>query len=157
MNKEIHGFTLFLHLLCHKLAVSEASKGRRFHNMAKTALEIAKRWGWSEQTAHLLYDDLCCYFQSKQPFAGGMKDRLDWWENLPVSTEKHLLKAMAIVLLSIVPHTAEIKRLFSALGSTQSAYQCNLATDTFEVLAKLRGYYCYQLWLQDRAMEKSTH
>ncbi|KAG2159290.1 uncharacterized protein EDB93DRAFT_1075096, partial [Suillus bovinus] len=57
----------------------------------------------------------------------------------------HPLKALAITLLSIVPHAADVERLFSDMGSTQSPKRCNLSVDTFEALAKIRAnlrYHC---------------
>jgi hypothetical protein len=49
-----------------------------------------------------------------------LMDGLSWWENLPINSETHPLKAFAIIILSIVPHAAEVERLFSDLGGTQS-------------------------------------
>ncbi|KAG2144418.1 uncharacterized protein EDB93DRAFT_1087646, partial [Suillus bovinus] len=49
----------------------------------------------------------------------------------------HPLKALAITLLSIVPHAADVEHLFSDMGSTQSPKRCNLSVDTFEALAKI--------------------
>ncbi|KAG2126369.1 uncharacterized protein EDB93DRAFT_1097105, partial [Suillus bovinus] len=49
----------------------------------------------------------------------------------------HPLKVLAITLLSIVPHAADIEHLFSDVGSTQSPKRCNLSVDTFEALAKI--------------------
>ncbi|KAG2062609.1 hypothetical protein BDR04DRAFT_1040100, partial [Suillus decipiens] len=65
------------------------------------------------------------------PFTGGQVDRLAWCENLPVNSDAHPLKAFAIVILSIVPHAAEVEQLFSDLGGTQSAKRCNLSVRTF--------------------------
>ncbi|KAG2360986.1 hypothetical protein BDR07DRAFT_1288367, partial [Suillus spraguei] len=62
------------------------------------------------------------------PFAGGQADGLAWWENLPVNSDAHPLKAFAIIILSIVPHAAEVEHLFSELGGMQSAKHCNLSS-----------------------------
>ncbi|KAG1750064.1 hypothetical protein EDB19DRAFT_1585149, partial [Suillus lakei] len=69
-------------------------------------------------------------------FSGGQTDGLAWWESLAVSADGHPLKALAITLLSIVPHAADV-HLFSDMGSTQSPKCCNLSVDTFEALAKI--------------------
>ncbi|KAG1874433.1 hypothetical protein F4604DRAFT_1903922 [Suillus subluteus] len=62
-----------------------------------------------------------------------------------VSANRHPLKALAITLLSIVPLAADVERLFSDLGSTQSPKRCNLTVDTliFEALAKIRANLRY--------------
>lgn len=57
-NIELHSLALFLHPMCRKLTVTDASKGRPFEFMVKTALAVAKRWRWGEQKAKLLVDDL---------------------------------------------------------------------------------------------------
>ncbi|KAG2362535.1 hypothetical protein BDR07DRAFT_1484740 [Suillus spraguei] len=52
-------------------------------------------------------------------------------------------RALAITLLSIVPHAADVERLFSDMGSTQSPKRCNLSVDTLEALAKIRANLRY--------------
>lgn len=64
---------------------------------------------------------------------------------------------MAIILHSIVPHTADVERYFSGLGGTQSARHCNLTVENFEALSKLRASYAHNLYKMDRAAGKSTH
>ncbi|KAG2122855.1 hypothetical protein BD769DRAFT_958505 [Suillus cothurnatus] len=49
----------------------------------------------------------------------------------------------AITLLSIVPHAADVERLFSDKGSTQSPKRCNLSVNTFEALAKIQANLRY--------------
>ncbi|KAG2058709.1 hypothetical protein BDR06DRAFT_980167 [Suillus hirtellus] len=101
INTELHSLTLFLHPMY-------ASKGRLFEFMVKTALA---------QKAKLLVNNLKAYNLCHTPFSGGHVDGLVWWESLA---------ALAITLLSIVPHAADIKHLFSDMGSTQSLKHCNL-------------------------------
>ncbi|KIK44650.1 hypothetical protein CY34DRAFT_784253 [Suillus luteus UH-Slu-Lm8-n1] len=127
INTELHSLALFLHPMCQKLAVMDASKGRPFEFMVKTALAVAKQWRWGEQKAKLLVNDLKAYNLCRAPFSGGQVDGLAWWESLAVSAEGHPLKALAITLLSIVPHAADVERLFSDMGSTQSPKRCNLS------------------------------
>ncbi|KAG1772556.1 hypothetical protein EV702DRAFT_924169, partial [Suillus placidus] len=56
-------------------------------------------------------------WHSRAPFSGGHADGLAWWESLAVSADGHPLKALAITLLSIVPHAADVKcELFSDMG-----------------------------------------
>ncbi|KAG1732833.1 hypothetical protein EDB19DRAFT_1246143 [Suillus lakei] len=43
-----------------------------------------------------------------------------------------------------VPHAADVERLFSDMGSTQSPKCCNLSVDTFEALAKIQVNLRYQ-------------
>ncbi|KAJ3539928.1 hypothetical protein NMY22_g4510 [Coprinellus aureogranulatus] len=125
--------------------------------MVKAALAIAKQWRWSKTDVELLMKDLRDYNSSKAPFAGGGRDGLVWWESLPISAQAHPLKRMAITLLSVVPHTAELERLFSQLGGTQSAKRCNLTVDRFETLGRLRNHYCSVLWEYKKSTGQSVH
>jgi len=114
-----YSLSLFLHPMCRKLAVSSAAKGRSFGDMSRVALSLARQWRWGEQKAAALAKDLLDYHKCKGPFSGAMADGLQWWESLTASAEKHPLKALAITLLSVVPHAAEVERLFSNLGGIQ--------------------------------------
>ncbi|KAG1843774.1 hypothetical protein DFJ58DRAFT_853521 [Suillus subalutaceus] len=143
INTDLHSLALFLHPICRKLTVTDASKGRPFKFMVKTALAVAKQWRWGEQKAKLLVDDLKAYNLCCAPFSGGQADGLAWWESLTVCGNRHPLKALAITLLSIVPHAADVKHLFLDMGSTQSPKRCNLTVDTFEALAKIQANLHY--------------
>jgi hypothetical protein len=90
-------------------------------------------------------------------FVGGHKDALIWWEDLPTTAKKNPLKALAIMIHSIVPHMTKVECLFSALGSTQSTKQYNLSVSTFETLGKLRANYSCHLYNQDCATGKPIH
>ncbi|KAG2062427.1 hypothetical protein BDR04DRAFT_1123947, partial [Suillus decipiens] len=81
-NTDFHSLSPFLHPMCCKLAVTDASKGRPFEFMVKTALTIAKQWRWGEHKAKLLIDDLKAYNLCRTLFAGGHADGLAWWERL---------------------------------------------------------------------------
>jgi hypothetical protein len=154
IDTPVHLLALFLHPLCRKLAISQAASGRTFKLMVETALSIAKQWRWPKEKAWQLGEDLKQYNQCKGPFVGASKDGLDWWENLPTTTDKNPLKALAITILSVVPHAGEVERLFSALGGTQTCKRCNLSVSTFETLGKLRSNYCRHLYQRDQAAGK---
>ncbi|KAG1749447.1 hypothetical protein EDB19DRAFT_1629467, partial [Suillus lakei] len=79
-----------------------------------------------------LVNDLKAYNLCRAPFPGGHTNGLAWWESLAFSADRHPLKGLAITLLSIVPHAADVERLFSDMGSTQSLKCCNLSVNTFE-------------------------
>ncbi|KAJ7686162.1 hypothetical protein B0H17DRAFT_1137026 [Mycena rosella] len=115
----IHWLALFLHPLCRKLAVSDTVHGHSLDFMIETALKIALQWKWDARKALQLKDDLKRYFQCKAPFGGGSRDALDWWEG--ISKDKHSgIRILAIFLASIVPHAADVERLFSDLGGIQT-------------------------------------
>ena len=114
--------------------------------MVKTALGIVKQWKWKDLDAQKLVEDLKMYYHCKGEFTGVQVNGLEWWENLPISAESHPLKALAITILSIVPHLADIKRLFSQLGGTQTVNCYNLTIDTFETLGKCYANYTYHLY-----------
>lgn len=134
MNTARHSLALFLHPLCRKLAIS-SKNGRTFDFMLETAVGIAKQWRWGRQKADRLLTDLRLYHQCKEPFSGGQSDGLDWWENLAVRAEEHPLKILAVTLFSIVPHSAEVERLFSTLSGVQSPKRATLSVKNFEGLA----------------------
>ncbi len=151
MNTEIHQLALFLHPLCRKLAVSQAASGRNREFMARVALEIAQKWRWSGEKASRLTADIKAYHECQGDFSGGEPDGLRWWEMRPMSSEEHPLKGMAITLFSIVPHAAEVERLFSQLGGVQGTRRCKLSVRNFEALGKIRSNLSYQLWEAERA------
>lgn len=85
------------------------------------------------------------YYQCKGVFTGAQANGLKWWKNLLISAESHPLKVLAIMILSIVPHSTDVERLFSQLGGTQTVNHYNLAIDTFETLGKCHTNYAYHL------------
>ncbi|KAJ7589704.1 hypothetical protein C8J56DRAFT_1049352 [Mycena floridula] len=115
--------------------------------MLRTTLSISRQWKWSLEDAKKLKDDITNHHLGRAPFSGAKANGLEWWESLPVSVKDHPLKRMAIIILSIVPHSAEVERLFSLFGGTQSAKRVNLAVPTFENLGKLRSNYAHCLYL----------
>lgn len=155
MNTGLHNLALFLHPLCRKLAISQAAKGRSFDAVCGTALEIARQWRWDQAKAGRLLEDLKQYYHRKGPFAGSSTDGLDWWENLEIPGKKHPLKGFAITILSIVPHSAEVERLFSDLNGVQGVKHCNFNVDTFENLGKLRANYAYHIHQRLQSSGKS--
>ncbi|KAG2358163.1 hypothetical protein BDR07DRAFT_1295829 [Suillus spraguei] len=124
--------------------------------MVKVTLEITLQWKWSKAKADTLVIDLEAYNVCHAPFAGGQADGLAWWENLPVNSDAHPLKAFAIIILSIVPHAAEFERLFSDLGGTQFGKRCNLSVRTSETLGKVRANLRYHIHLKNVTDGKPT-
>jgi len=86
MNTDIHWFTLFLHPLCRKLAISSAAHSRKLEDALKIALDIAKCWNWSRETAENLVKDVKAYYLGHAPFAGGKANGKLWWEDLTLAT-----------------------------------------------------------------------
>ncbi|EPS92749.1 hypothetical protein FOMPIDRAFT_1079407, partial [Fomitopsis schrenkii] len=75
------------------------------------------------------------------PFAGGISNARTWWESLLVRAKEHPIKALAIRIFSIVPHCAEVERLFSNLGGVQSVKRCNWTVDHIQTIGTLRNNY----------------
>lgn len=98
-----------------------------------------------KEVAAALATDLKLYYQGKAPFSGSQSDAMERWESLLISAAAHPLKMFAIMIFLIVPHAADIKRLFSDLGGVQSAKRCQLAVPTSEKLGKLCLNYSYHL------------
>lgn len=160
MITPLHALCLFLHPLCRNLALSaELTSGFDLEFMIRTALSILKRWHFrkDEKLAKQLKLDLQDYRMARGPFANGEPDALTWWRNLPIDTNMHSIKTLAIMLFSIVPHSAEVERVFSMLGGVQSPKHCNLSVETFEALSKCRAHYSRQQWERDRAAGKPVH
>ena len=96
-----------------------------------------KKWHWDQERASQLEEDLKQYYHSKGPFVGGKADATKWWEGLEISTDQHPIKALVITILAIVPHAADVERLFSDLTGVQGVKKCNLTVETFKTMGKL--------------------
>ncbi|KAJ3990836.1 ribonuclease H-like domain-containing protein [Lentinula boryana] len=141
----LHRLALFLHPLCRKLAVLEY-EGFTLRDLKLTALTISKeKWNWSREDCAQLGQDVDDYYACRKGFEGGNKDPCAWWKSLTMNSEKHKLKLFAVAILSIVPHAAEIERLFSSLNGIQSPKRNGLSIPTFDKLAKLRSYYAEEV------------
>ncbi|KAJ7230543.1 ribonuclease H-like domain-containing protein [Mycena pura] len=138
MATPVHRLALFLHPLCRKFAVVDAP-GFTLRDYRRTALQIAEKWGWTEEEGAVLASDMVKYEACREPFAGGQKDALKWWETNSASAKDHGLKPFATAMLGIVPHSAEIERLFSSCNGIQSPKRNSLAVETFSKLAKVRS------------------
>ncbi|KAL1949916.1 hypothetical protein VTO73DRAFT_8797 [Trametes versicolor] len=141
MNTDLHWFALFLHPLGRQLAISSATHSRQLKDAYRIALDLANRWNWSEASAKQLITDIQQYAASAVPFAGGTADAVSWWKDPVILSQTHPLKVMAIRILSIVPHSAEIERLFSNLGGVQSPKRCKLSVPHMETMGTLRNFY----------------
>lgn len=145
LHTDIHFLALYLHPLCRTLAISpEAGRsrgGRTFADVCRVALELVQSLGWSQDTAKKVLSDLQAYQACKGPFAGGLKDGAAWWKSVSVPVEDHPLKGLAILLFKIVPHSAEVERLFSGFGIVQTPRRCRLTVPNFERAGKLRSHY----------------
>ena len=156
MNTNLHSLALFLHLLCCQLAISQAMKSWTFEDFCKIALKITQQWKWSSRVVALLLDDLRQYRLCKGLFVGGKADVRQWWEELPTKATSNPLKTFAIQIFLIVPHAAEVKRLFLNLGGIQSVKRCNLTVENFEKLGRLCNSYSYEIEWCNKAQGKST-
>jgi hypothetical protein len=157
MNTETHFLCLFLHPLCRHLAISNMAKSRKLTDVIKIALGLVQDMGWSEQMASRLVQNIRDYSQSKGPFAGGLSDGEQWWESLMLPTPEFPIRSLALTLFAIVPHAAEVERLFSSLGGIQSVKRSRLTVQNFEMLGMLRNHYSYVLNKERTLAGKPTH
>ncbi|KAJ6611955.1 ribonuclease H-like domain-containing protein [Mycena sp. CBHHK59/15] len=152
-----HWLALFLHPSCRKLALSgDAANGRgkTLEFMVKTALEVVQQWRWGGDKARQLVDDLKAYNQFKAPFSGKATDAIEWWAAIP---KQHSgIKTLAVVLHSIVPHSADVEHLFSELGGIQSPQRNGWLVDTMEKVGRIRGHLSYLLLQRKKAEGKLT-
>ncbi|KAJ7181878.1 hypothetical protein C8R46DRAFT_885346, partial [Mycena filopes] len=154
----IHWLALFLHPLCRKLAVSETQYGHTVDFMIQAALKLAQQWRWNESKARQLREDVKAYYHCKSPFSGGQNDAKEWWEAVP--TGKHDgIRGLAIIdiLASIVPHSADVERLFSDLGATQTPRRNGMTIDHMEKYGKIRGRLTYELHELAGGMKSRKH
>ncbi|KAJ6548592.1 ribonuclease H-like domain-containing protein [Mycena capillaripes] len=152
-----HWLALFLHPACRKLALSGDStngRGKTLDFMVKAALKLAQQWRWTEDKAKKLVADVKAYNQFKAPFSGTATNAKDWWEAIPKQHEG--IRAMAIILHSIVPHSADVERLFSNLGGIQSPRRNGWLVETMEKVAKIRSHLSYLLFQKKKAEGKLT-
>ncbi|CAL1715355.1 unnamed protein product [Somion occarium] len=158
MNTDTHNLALFLHPLCRRIAVGQAGKGRTFDQICKAALDIARQLRWPEVRAVRLLDNLKEYYSCKGPFVGGQSDAKAWWLSLPIlATEGYPIKDLAVQLHSIVPHAAEVERLFSNLGGIQGRKRINLTVPNFEREGRMRSNYERLIWEHNRKAGKPLH
>lgn len=145
MNTDLHWFALFLHPLARKLAISSASHSRTIEKAYDVVFDLCRRWNWSEEVVMKVIQDLRRYHAGEAPFSEGSADARAWWSQLSVNMKECPLKALAIRIFSIVPHAAEIERLFSDLGGVQSPKRCRLSVAHMETLGILRNHYTNEL------------
>ncbi|KAF8589854.1 hypothetical protein K439DRAFT_1651449 [Ramaria rubella] len=140
---DIYTFCPFLHPLCHSLAISQVAKSQSLKDACQIGGAIVQKWGWTTTTTQKLLDDLKAYSAGKSLFTR-------------VMFEEHPLKSMAVTIFSLVPHSAEVKRLFSNLGGIQSVQRSNLTVANFEWLGKLCSHYTAIL-IQEGLLTKHQH
>jgi hypothetical protein len=138
-----HLLALFLHPLAQNLALSQHVHARNFADICRIAMALAHRWGWNQGAAKKLLDHLQQYRANQGIFEGGLSNAEQWWKHQPVTAEQCPLKAMALIMHAIVPHSAELERLFSDLGKTQGDSQSNLDVTTICSLGRLHQYSCH--------------
>ncbi|KIO32494.1 hypothetical protein M407DRAFT_66689 [Tulasnella calospora MUT 4182] len=158
LNTDIHFLALYLHPLCRRLAVSNAPRSRKFKEVCVIAGTLAKKLGWTQNITTKLLSDLQEYHACRPPFTGGTADGAAWWRELPgVSATEHPLKGMALIIFAIVPHTAEVERVFSSLGGFHSPRRSRLSVENLEMLGKLRSHYVGLLHEMGRTKDRRHH
>lgn len=156
MNHDVHFLALFLHPLCRRLALSNWKLARTYADVVRIALKLAQKWGWPMKAATQLTKDLHEYSLVQGPFVGGLTNAQTWWENLPISAEVRPIKSMAILLFSIVPHSAEVERLFSDLANIEGKKRTHLDVETLQSLGRLRCNYRDMIQEYDQANGRSV-
>jgi len=145
MNTDLHWFALFLHPLCRKLAICSVTHSQTLKNAIRIGFGIAKKWEWSEAMAQKLAQDLKDYYVGNDPFTGGRRDARDWWISLIAMATAHPLKAMAIQIFAIVPHSGDMEQYFLSLGLVQSWRQAQVTTKHMQSIGSLRHHYVYKI------------
>jgi len=127
--------------MCRKLAICSASHSRSLNYAISTSLSITEKWEWSKEQAIKLVSDIKDYFAGRSPFSGGKADAREWWSTLPIDAFDHPIKTLAVRMHKIVPHAAEVERLFSNLNGIQSDKRSQLTLPHMETLGILRNEY----------------
>lgn len=141
LDTNLHWFVLFLHPNCRRLALSQKPHARSFNQVIETAVQYAEKWEWDFEVTLKLVENLNGYLSGEKPFIGVSKDPRKWWASLYVRADECPLKSMALILLSLVPHAADVERQFSSLGGTQGKRRTRLKVSSLEKLARMRGHY----------------
>ncbi|KAJ6459106.1 ribonuclease H-like domain-containing protein, partial [Mycena sanguinolenta] len=151
----IYWLALFLHPLCRKLAVSQSVHGHSLDFRVETALGLAKQWKWSVSKAMQLKVDLKAYHLFKSPFGGGHRDAREWWGDVPKENHEGI-RELSILLANVVPHSAEVERLFSGLGGIQTARRSTLTVEHMEKMGKVRSRLSYELYVAAKQKTGTT-
>nr|GAT42637.1 predicted protein [Mycena chlorophos] len=152
-----HWLALFLHPNCRKLALSgntASGRGKTIDFMITTAVEVAHQWRWIEEKTKAMCAGLRCYGNFLSPFVGKAARARPWWVDMPRDYTD--LKTLAIVFCSIVPHSADVERLFSQFGGIQSPRRSNMTVDTMEKLGRVRGHLNLLLSEKHKLLGKPT-
>jgi hypothetical protein len=157
VNTDLHWLALFLHPLCRKLAICSAVHSRKLTDAIAISLKITEQWKWSKGQAIKLVADLKKYFAGHAPFSGGKSNAREWWSCLIADSFDHPLKTLAICIHKIVPHAADVERLFSSLDGVQGTKRCRLTVSHMETLGILRNEYARQLHENALKLGKATH
>lgn len=145
MNTDLHWFALFLHPLARTLAISSATHSRQLDHALYYAAHLVAKWGWSCESVTKLLKDIQVYAKHQAPFTGGTANAKDWWAGLIVDAADYPIKSLSLRIFSIVPHAAEIERLFSDLGGFHTPRRCRLTVAHMETLGVLRNHYTAEL------------
>jgi hypothetical protein len=101
--------------------------------------------GRSSEEIERLGQQLLCYYASASPFnqaRGGVDfvPRL-WWVTLVTNDKTDMLKALAVLLFDIVPHSAATERTFSIAGWMHSKTRNRMSVGTTGKLSTIKLHY----------------
>lgn len=131
---------LFLHPQYRHSAVRIWRNG-----IEKPALEMLRdRKLFTKGNADALMIQLQAYKERHEPFDATWVDGMSllaWWKALLAFPSSRVLATIAIVLASIVPHSADLERLFSIMGWFHSPRRSSMLSDKLGMMSKVRTYY----------------
>jgi hypothetical protein len=79
------------------------------------------------------------------PYGGESFDVRAWWESIGQSDPRSLvLVQLALLLLDIVPHAADVERIFSMLGWFHGKHRSGLGVDNTGMMATIAQHYLHQ-------------
>lgn len=112
-DSQWYWLAFFLTPAYKKVAVSKRYTTK---NMIRFACALVKRWegGISRPNIDIICDEVGKYFRGAETYGRNFngKSAYEYWSHMPES----VLKRVALRLLAIPPHTADVERLFSSMG-----------------------------------------
>lgn len=110
-------------------------------------MELWSKRGHDQDSCRRLAEQLDRYRQGMTPFNAAFQQPFNlraWWLARQTSDTKEIA-ALAILLASIVPHAAEIERIFSSLGLQQTKLRNRLSTHVNLMLTTIRMFRLQEL------------
>eukprot|EP00733_Pompholyxophrys_punicea_P001403 Pompholyxophrys_punicea_v1_NODE_688_length_1454_cov_6.761973.p1 type:complete len:278 gc:universal NODE_688_length_1454_cov_6.761973:1040-207(-) len=134
-SDDIYIIGFFLNPKFKKIVVS---KKFSLSDILQCILRLAKRWNYTKDQAMSVKLAIYDYFNDEKIFNLPIVESLMYWKSLPSLPQTQTLKAFALTVLSLVPHSAAVEQLFSSLSHIKTNQRHSMSKDTLKVLGQLQ-------------------